>query len=836
MTNVSISNAPQAVDITLGAQSVTVPIAGAAAASVATTAAASAAADADRAETAEGSATAAAAAAAASAADVVVPLYTAQMKAAVGSGSLDVLFDMDGPRTAYSSSETVMTALASLEGNAYSAAIGATVYSGTDPRPEYTAGRGIYLSSGAGFTVNEQLLPGTSTDFAFLYAVDLNTLTSTVSLESSLPGSPTDGDLVLVNGDRNIDASLGNDAPFVLDCDEFDDADLVNGYFRWNANDSTWHREVYLFYTYGTGGVRFEARINHLGQLVVFGFDGSQQVKLISKGRVVVGDGLLVFAVRRHGDVWSMVVDGQTVFSVGKATSPNLSTINEWNINGRNRPAVAAQPVGEGLRHYWKGMAIATDLPDDAAFVRLHDTFATRHGGRPLAAARAGRGVVVMGQSWTQGAVTVTDSWTHGANSWDGEIAPNNATYAQEKDLLTRQAFPNVLTCRDNDSPWDIGPVEADVNNFGNTQSSTSHVGFGNVEMIKGWAAQVNAHAMGQLTDWYVAGTGQGGASIATLSYQSVVPLPTQLKTITLQTADYYNKVLRQIVYQRDFAMARGQTFSVDLLIWQQGHTDLANASYLTDLRTLYDRLCQDITQITGQSHKPVLLAPQINWSQDGTANTTAAIDQLFLDMEDQRSTSLPTGDGVPRPMFCIGPMYQITNFIHPYRAAHRWIGELFGQATVDVLFGGQSYLCLRPYAFTYSIGDTTIDIDYRVRSGRSIVVNATNENQIPSVLTNAGFVFTDASAGGVTISSVAATDSNTIRVTLSGAIGAGDTIAYLGATARTGNVADGAAVAGLYRDQDWSGSFTGSPTFDVDGGEFNDLRQWGVAFTEVLS
>ena len=176
---------------------------------------------------------------------------------------------------------------------------------------------------------------------------------------------------------------------------------------------------------------------------------------------------------------------------------------------------------------------------------------------------------------------------------------------------------------------------------------------------------------------------------------------------------------MRQVVYGRDFALSRGQDYSVDLILWQQGHSDQTNVNYVANLQALYDRFCTDISAITGQSHRPVLLAPQINYSADGTQNwgmLSAQIDQQFLDMEDSRGT---------RPMFCIGPMYQITNFIHPYRAGHRWVGELFGQAVTRILFDGESYGCLRPYAFTYSVGGTTIDIDYRVRSGRALTLIA---------------------------------------------------------------------------------------------------------------
>jgi len=763
--------------------------------------------------------------------------YTQAMKSAVGTGTLSALFDMDGPRTAYSGSPTILTAMTSLEGNAYSLGLYGTIYSGADPRPYYSS-RGIYMSSGAGLQTTSQMLSDTSNDFAFFYAVDLNTLTGTVSLQASLPGGATDGDLYLVNADRNVTAGLGNDIPIVLDTNEIPAANLVNGYFRWNNYNTVWNSEAYLFKATGPGGQRFEVRINHLGQLTFFAYDGTNFGSVMSKGVVVATQGTVIIGARKKGNVFYLVVNGKNVFGVAATTVPNVNALNQWYFNGQDRQAAVAQPVINGIRHYWKGMAIANSVPDDAAFIALHDTFAARHGGKRFAPPRAARGVLVIGQSWTQGAVAVSDTWRHGPNLWDGQVAPNNVTYHQESDSITRETFSNVFASRDLDNPSDIAPYEVDVNNFGAQQNANSHNGGGTGEnFIKGWAKQLNDHATGRLSDWFIAMEGIGGASIATLSFQSVTPLVTQLKTITLASNDYYNKMLRQVVYQRDFARAKGQTYSVDLILWQQGHTDLSNSSYQTTFLAFYDRIVTDVQAITGQSNKPVLLMPQIGWSYDGNENSgncasaagtalSGVIDQTFLDIEDNRST---------RPMYCIGPVYQVTNFIHPYRCGHRWVGEIYGLATTRILFDGESYGCCRPYAYTYSLGGTTIDIDYRVRSGRSLVVNATNSNNVYTTVSNSGFEFTDASGGGVTISGVSATSATRIRITLSGAIGTGDTIRYTGKTHRVGNVADGAAVNGQYKDQDWTVSFTANePKFTL--GNFNDLRQWAAASTKVLT
>lgn len=776
---------------------------------------------------AAGSATAAAASAA-SAQSFSLSSYASSVKSAVGTGSLKALFDMDGPRTAYSGSPTILTALTSLDDTPLTLSVYSSIYAGTDPRPYYDA-RGIYMGAQAGLQTTAPIFSKTSGDFGFMMALDLNTVTSTVALQSSLPGSPADGDMVLVNGDRNVVTGYGTDVKTVLDT-SWIQADLVNGYHKWNSSAAVFERSFYLFKATGPSGSRFECSINHLGQLLVFIYDGTNQVTLLSKGNVLMGQSKCLVAFRRRGNTIYIIVNGKTLYGIGNTSLPNITDLNQWYFNGSGRTANTVQPINNGLRHYVKGIIAADDLTVDC-FRDLHDIVAKRHGTPAIVRPRAARGVIVFGQSWTDGTTAVSDLWRAGPNNWDGQVRANNATYAQEANSVTREAFPNVFAHRGRDNPWDIAPYAVQVDPSGNLASASSHdLDVSGENFVAGMAKQLNAHPQGAVTDWIVSGFGSGGATIATLSFQSVVPLVQQLKTVTLTNSDYYNKVLREIVYARDFAYSKGQTYSVDAFVWQQGHSDANNASYLTALYALYDRFVTDIQAITGQGHKPEWFSPQINYSGDGVVNScnsgSGVIDQLFVDMEE--------GGRGTRPMYCVGPMYQITNFIHPYRAGHRWIGELFGRAITRILFDGESYGSLHPYAYTYSIGGTTIDIDYRVRSGRALTLSTTNDNNIYQVATNQGFDFTDASAGGVTISSVAATSATRIRVTLTGGtIGAGDTIRYVGSQ-RFGNVSDGAKVDGLYYDQDWTATFvTNEPPFG--NGNLNDLRQWACASRKVL-
>jgi hypothetical protein len=155
-------------------------------------------------------------------------------------------------------------------------------------------------------------------------------------------------------------------------------------------------------------------------------------------------------------------------------------------------------------------------------------------------------------------------------------------------------------------------------------------------------------------------------------------------------------------------------------------------------------------------------------------------------------------------------------------------------------MFDGESYACLRPYSFTIGSGggEYWIDIKYRVRAGRALTLNCTNENNIPSVVSNQGFETVGAGAA-LNIASVGLHPTNptdTIRVKTNrlAVVSSGDLIRYTGLTHRVGNVADGAKINGYYRDQDWGATYVlNEPLFG--NGNLNDLRQWSVAFTRSL-
>lgn len=696
-------------------------------------------------------------------------LYSQNMKSAVGDGSLKVLWDMDGPRTAYSSSSTIMTALTSIDASAKVLGLHSFIaVSGPAPRPVYTS-RGISLSDQAGFQIADGLLSTTNNDFAIMASFDLNLPLTTVATEATLPGSPALGDIVKVNADANT--TVTPDIVTVLD-QQIADSLLVNGYFV--RGNGTWRRgPYYLFAIKGVSSYIY-VYMNHLGQLFTSVYSGAGGPATIrSLGSVVFGQDLLTIAIRRKGSQLDFIINGEQVYGYNIAALANITDFANVYINGNIRSANTTVPIGNGIAQYFKGMAVADDL-SPAEFQAAHDVFAKRHGSPLLKRPRRMRGIVALGQSWTEGAITVTDTYTVTTklgDTWNGEVSvQNTASSARsgENNLVTRESFPNLYSSRSQLQPADIAPIAITINSFGSISTGETHIPNSTGEnFAMGMMRQINVNGQAQEEDWIISGIGAGGNTIAGLSAQTNVPLIQNLKTVPQLTADYYNKTLRQLVYARDFAYSRGQDFSVDLFVWQQGHSDMSNSAYATDFFTLYDRLNTDVKRITGQSHDIVCLIPQVNYSTDGAKNRTnvgTALDQIFLDIEDARGT---------RPIFGIGPMYQITSFIHPYRLGHRIIGEIIGQAARSILFDGEQSPSLRPSAYTYAIGGTTIDIDYKVRTGRALTLGQTSNN-VDAVLTYQGYEYyrknsvvtiTIASPGVVTWAAHGLVDGNKIKL-----------------------------------------------------------------------
>jgi hypothetical protein len=256
-------------------------------------------------------------------------------------------------------------------------------------------------------------------------------------------------------------------------------------------------------------------------------------------------------------------------------------------------------------------------------------------------------------------------------------------------------------------------------------------------------------------------------------------------------------------------------------MFWQQGHSDQGNTAYTEDVIDYYDQVNADVKAATGQTEDVIFVMPQIGYSSDGVgndANQVNNIDQQILDLYDQRDT---------RPIYVMGPVYQITNFIHAYRAGYRWIGELFGNVAAKIMFDNVDWKPVRPISFT--VVDDYIDVEFDAPV--SPLQFDTNDNNIDATLTNKGFEYDGAAA----ITGVTLEDATTVRIQLDGNVVIGDVLKYTGPANRFGNLVDSSTDTAFFKDQDWTAAFTsGSPKFAE--GNLNDLRNWACAFTAVMT
>jgi hypothetical protein len=664
-----------------------------------------------------------------------------QIYAAIGTGSIKALWDYKGPRTAYNNSGTILTELISLDPTPKTLGLHSFIFSGIDGRPVYDDDKGLYLSSQAGLQYTAgALLSKTTGNWLIAFSCGLNDTATVVATEAALPSSGiVEGNMSLVNADTNT--TLTSDVKLVVN-EQFTDSQLRNGYFRGvNLNQTQNRGSWYLFTLVASGGSYLRFYMNHIGQIYCIGYNTIAGITVLSLGTIIYGKGSLMIVLRRLGNQMSLTINGQQLDACDMSTFASMTDLTTLYINGNARFGTTAQPIGGAMRSHFKGLLVAEDVPE-ANFRDAHDIIAHRYGTPALFRPRRMRGFVIYGQSWTQGAIDCSaDTWqspTVNGAVWDGQITRNNLTASGEHNSVTRDPFPNWYAANSADNQVnfaamaDIGPISIGLNANGNQVTSHAPNSTGE-NFVMGMAAQINAHPEGSKDDYIISGTGAGGASVAVLSARSVEYLPTQLKNAVLASTDVYYMMLRQIIAARDFAYSRGQAYDVPVFVYQQGGSDAGSTTFFTDVQNLYIRFCTDVMAITGQSNKPLFFAPNI--SAGGIVGSTlrsitgsgTCLDQNWLDFEDNRTHATA---GV-LPMYCLGPMSQITNHIHPPRLGHRWIGEIFGRYIRRILFDGEAYSCMRPFAYTYAAAAATINVNYRVRTGRQVTFVDQNDNNI---------------------------------------------------------------------------------------------------------
>lgn len=737
-------------------------------------------------------------------------------------GTLAALWYAEGPNTLYA--DGVLSSWISADPKALPAVLHSTLFNGADPRPIIQR-KGIYFNNQTGLQVDSGILAKTD-KFAIHYVFEIGvTATYATKAEMLAAGGHVEGDIAEVTSDTNT--IYTPDISKVFD-GGYNDASFVNGYWSynagaWSANSPT---AVPLWSFQAPDGKFLSCYVNRLGQITVYlvGPQGAASVQSVATK--VIGNGLHQMSIFRDASGLRMYLDGHERMSV-PAVGISITNLDRFYINGSSRGINPAIPV-QGLRHWIKALAIVDDCTWEG-FAASYDAIASYAGTPCRDAVPEAWGVIKTGQSLSMGSTEIPAdtkwAWTT-QSGWNGKIARENPEHSGEQCALTREFLPHVYAHASENSNNDIGPLSILTNSHG---SYTGGHKTGNNESVDfGLFKWLINYPGAPKVDWITTAVTSTG-NHALLTGRSTPPFPVHdLKAQNAASLTAYEKLLQSIICARDFAIVRGQRYKVKFYVCHQGFAQPSSAQFIA----FYDQLNADIKLITGQTDDLTAFVPQINVSGDGVSNSASITqDQAVLDTIDNRGE---------RPIYCIGPMYQIDNFVHFYRAGYRWIGEIFGKVASKVLFDGiRDWQPVRPKTFT--LGANCVDIQYYLMPGRRLQFVDRNANNIDHRINvdgidTYGFEY---SGGGLTITAAptirtTTTADDTIRVPLSGVPAAGHIISYVKANSRFGNLVDDDPAIAYYHDQDWTQPLVnGSPVYKE--GLLHDLRNWACVFSHKL-
>lgn len=467
------------------------------------------------------------------------------------------------------------------------------------------------------------------------------------------------------------------------------------------------------------------------------------------------------------------------------------------------------------------------------SFLSIYNAMAGVYGKRKITK-RPIKAFILYGQSWANGVTGVTSPGWTGKNGWLGEIEQNTPPkYAQPVNYpsmqyqlggnqswfcQTGQAVSGLYTGEIRPYSWERRTDKA----FAAALVGSSPFLAGGSEGVGvGFIAQFSKLNLNATWDGMLIHAGIGGTPIESLDRAEAGPYFKfrQGLGVTLQN---YEFLYYRIYQAKEYAESMGRSFTVEGVIWMQQQANTA-AQYEQNLLKLYDDLSQDIKSITGQANDPILLSQQINTSSDGVTigmNSPTGLGKYAYDAIVKNKGN--------RPIYFADPQYPVSNFIHMYARGYRWQGEQQAKIMNWLITGSVQYEGFRPR--TIAISGNSLLITFFVPVPP--LQFAANNNNIESLLPNRGFSFESIASSGLTITSVAIEGSTQVRINLSGAPLAGDRIKYATAS-RYGNLCDSDTTVAVFKDQDWTIG-PGAKPLSAEG-QLNDLRNWALAFNEVI-
>lgn len=500
-----------------------------------------------------------------------------------------------------------------------------------------------------------------------------------------------------------------------------------------------------------------------------------------------------IIAVAFDGVRYRIWLDGQEVYN------------NTGNASGIQ---LTSAQLGNSLFAVHQAAVAISDW-DAAAFRRVHDALAGLYNVPPLKKKRSVLFVSLGGQSHAAGSVGVSDTWLT-ANGWNGTV---------QQVVGVDQNYPSAgaVALGGWQGVSDGGIVRAanlSLNNLGSVGSVIPRPSGGSEGVVAGFLRHVRESNPDY--DIIFGCWGLGGATIDTLSTGAPLAIPPS--TLKLSAANQYQYAMAQLVRAKEICEANDAEITQVALLWIHGHANGSDTGYSTKFLALYDNFNADAKKILNANRDTICICDQPQYTTPLESSGNALIIQ-----NNQVLTTLANRSA--RPIFCYGPSYPITTFIHKYARGYRWEGEQIAKAFLQVYRGTGTWEPVRPRST--ALGANYVDITFYVPVPP--LQFATNANNVETSLTNKGFEY---SGGGLTITSVAIQSATVVRINLSGAPASGHIVRYVSA-ARYGNLCDSDVSAMYFDDQNWSSGVWPAPV-GADGA-VNDPRNWCVAFSQTL-
>jgi hypothetical protein len=146
-----------------------------------------------------------------------------------------------------------------------------------------------------------------------------------------------------------------------------------------------------------------------------------------------------------------------------------------------------------------------------------------------------------------------------------------------------------------------------------------------------------------------------------------------------------YEATLMETRAVKRLADADGKSYGVGAVIVTHGECDAGNSGYEAQLYQLWSDYAADLSEITGQRQKPLMIVSQQNSVNDRSASTIAA---------------WKIGVDHPTEVVCSGPKYQYpyaSDGVHLGTEGYERLGEKYGQVYYERVVLGHDWQPLQP-------------------------------------------------------------------------------------------------------------------------------------------